>query len=140
MNKHSLLTIASILILATFAGPAFAADANFQGNCTYVDPDSFACEFDAMRTPGGQAPTTCNLAVPVRYSWRFGDGATAVTTTPETDHLYVATPLWTPPFIYDVCVSVECSDGSSAYKCHCADLTGQNNIGDCIQAGGWTPR
>ncbi|MEM7351621.1 MAG: hypothetical protein AAF657_12570 [Acidobacteriota bacterium] len=128
--------LCSLLVLA--AAPATAADANFQANCDPVDPDSLYCEFDANRTPPGQTPTSCGLAFPVRYFWRFGDGASAVTPVPFVDHLYGPTPVFTP--VLNVCMSVECSDGTTAYQCHCLDFTGQGNFGSCIEPGGWTPR
>ena len=139
MTHKSLLLV--LLTTVALASPGFAADANFQANCTYVDPDSFYCEFDAERTPTGQAPTSCAPATEERYIWRFGDGNSAVTTNPEVDHVYIFGS-GAPTFFsfYEACVSVECSDGTSAYRCHCVDLTGQGNLPDCVEPGDWTPR
>ena len=141
---HPKLFLALFAFFATtFAMTGFAADANFQANCSYIDPDSFVCEFDAQRTPMGQAATSCDPATPERYFWRFGDGSSAVTTTPETDHLYDLAnggPSFFPPGVYEVCLSVGCSDDTTAYRCHCADFFNQTNLPDCIQAGGWSPR
>lgn len=133
------LCLVLFALTAAVALPGFAADANFQANCTYVDPDSFYCEFDAERTPMGQAATSCAPAVPTRYIWRFGDGGSDATTTPETDHVYTL-GVGVPTFFsyYEACVSVGCSDGSTAFRCHCVDFFGQGLPG-CVEPGGWTP-
>ncbi|MEM8994755.1 MAG: hypothetical protein AAGF23_08175 [Acidobacteriota bacterium] len=139
MIRRTLTLALLTLSVSLFASPAFAADANFQVLCNYVDPDSFVCQFDALSTPSGQTPTSCGLQPVERYIWRFGDGASAVTTTPETQHVYLF-GTGTPSFFsyYEACLSIECADGSTAFKCHCVNLYG-SSIAGCAEPGAWSP-
>ncbi|MEM6792874.1 MAG: hypothetical protein AAF725_02775 [Acidobacteriota bacterium] len=129
-----------VLVLGLLAMPALGADANFQALCTYEDPDSFLCEFDADRAPAGQATTSCAPSQVSSYQWRFGDGMTDVTAIPETQHLYVQS-VGVPslfPFL-EACLSVRCEDGSSAFTCHCVDLFGRVSAGGCVEPDVWSP-
>ncbi|HEV7672006.1 MAG TPA: hypothetical protein VGS22_26090 [Thermoanaerobaculia bacterium] len=121
------------------AGTAYAATANFQGECsnsTVGGQLHTDCTFSPNKAPAGQPFTGCNGAGVSSYGWTFGDGTGSVT-TPTSDfgrayHTYVGTV-----GLY-IGLTVYCSNGAApqAYQCLCNAYT----CSGCIApGGGWMP-
>jgi len=123
-------------LAATFAAPAQAATANFQGYCenSFNGVLTTDCVFDPTRTPPGQTGTACPNSSIKKYFIDFGDGTSTFYTPPphQIGHTYSGA------MIVDICLTVFCNNNTSATTCHCMS----NNIGfgGCIlPGGGWMP-
>jgi hypothetical protein len=121
-----------LLLLATaLSAPAEAQTANFQANCASGIPT--VCSFDATRPAGSGSSCPAGTTV-TTYFWDFGVNNSSYTwTTSSTTNYTYQNGIST-----DVCLTVFCSNGSSATKCHC--FSNQFGVNGCIRPGaGWTP-
>jgi hypothetical protein len=119
-----------LLLTLGFAATSFATTANFQAWCQSGIPTF--CSFNANRTPSGQTPTSCTSGSVSLYFWDFGDGGSA-TGGPGNSHVYPGAVNFA-----SICLSVFCTDLTTATKCHC--FSNVIGVGGCIRPGaGWTP-
>lgn len=133
MSRRGMILGLTLAFIFVPVAASMAATANFKGNCTSSFPNN--CVFDT-RLPSSN-PTSCGSASVTNHFWDYGDATYGSqfqwTTSVLGSHTY-------PPGMntIDICMTVFCSDGSSASKCHCFG----NVIGYswCIRPNGsWTP-
>lgn len=105
--KRQAFTLGSTLgLILALTAPAYAATANFQGNCS-TSGSSVNCLFDAQRGGGSSCPGSAILA----YAWSYGDGTGGLAGN-LTSHTYTA-PL---SGAYRVDLTVHCWDGTQATR------------------------
>lgn len=131
MKKATLFLVAVLTLCCAL--PAFANNAEFQGNCDSGIPTD--CDFDAGRAPFGGSPTSCTYGIDY-LGWDFD--------TSKTTDDYWYTQDQTPSYTYNgqfcdfIYLSVFCNGGSNTGTSHC--MCNVVGIGGCIIPGaGWLP-
>jgi hypothetical protein len=120
-----------LLLAAAFSAPTEAQTASFQANCLAGIPTS--CTFDASRPAGSGSSCPAGTSI-TKYFWDFGVNNTSFTWTTSNPTNYT----YPTGISTDVCLTVFCSNGSSATTCRC--FSNVIGVGGCIRPGaGWTP-
>jgi hypothetical protein len=120
-----------LFLAAAFSAPAEAQTASFQMNCASGIPTN--CVLDPLRPSGSGSSCPAGTSI-TQYFVDWGDGNSEFYTPPphQKGHTY-SSGLST-----DVCLTVFCSNGTSATTCRC--FSNVIGVGGCVRPGaGWTP-